>query len=474
MSPPFPPPPPTAVAGGSSTLAAPPAGPSASSVALVKPPGVPCPPFEYRHGRRWINTSSIYTAYPLPVDARELARQTLLHRLFYTIHGAHHCSPLPPDRQLRRILDLGCGTGLWCADMSDTVNKHNREVAARMGEVPVMVEMVGIDLVPVYTDMTGVRFTFMQHNFLGLPLPFDDGSFDFVLIRDGALAATSRDVMGGILDEMVRVLVPGGFYEIHTWDLVIRCLNPPTASSTSGTSSILSVSTSSTSSTTPPPFYPITSTTTLHTSTNPYTTLLNDRLVKTLSNLDLPPFPVTIVPPALTMIPHSTLVGSRKLALPLDEVTWENPNGGITTLTTGTTSSSSSHTSSSHPPHKGSFQRPPPPPRSRAGSQADGKSVRSAASTSDIAGAAITATDPIATSVLTPHARATRKIARMVYVGVVEALEPMIKRECGIDDEDWDRWWDEAKWDWFENGGWRNGECLEMGAWWGVKDLEGG
>ena len=64
---------------------------------------------------------------------------------------------------------------------------------------------------------------------------------------------------------------------------------------------------------------------------------------------------------------------------------------------------------------------------------------------------------------------ALRRTALMTTLRFIEALEPLLKAESGKRQDEWDRWWANLMHDLVENNGTFNGECLEVGAWWGRK-----
>jgi SAM-dependent methyltransferase len=117
-----------------------------------------------------------------------------LHRVLRSVMGATHLAPLVEPG---RILDVGCGTGLWAYDMCD--------------EYPEAC-VVGIDLRPCKPSAMS-NFRFVKANLLQ-GLPFVDGTFGFVhqrLLMSGVPMASWPAVVG----ELVRVARPGGWVELH-------------------------------------------------------------------------------------------------------------------------------------------------------------------------------------------------------------------------------------------------------------------
>lgn len=60
-------------------------------------------------------------------------------------------------------------------------------------------------------------------------------------------------------------------------------------------------------------------------------------------------------------------------------------------------------------------------------------------------------------------------MARMQVVGFMESLEGYLREYCELPNVDWDREGREMMGSFFGEGGVRDGECLEFGAWWGTK-----
>lgn len=74
--------------------------------------------YTYENGRRY----HAYHAgnYLLPNDEEEQERLDYLHHLFRLLTGGP-CfrAPLGENRVPQRVLDMGCGTGIWCIQVSD-------------------------------------------------------------------------------------------------------------------------------------------------------------------------------------------------------------------------------------------------------------------------------------------------------------------------------------------------------------------
>ncbi|OSD07516.1 hypothetical protein PYCCODRAFT_1463755 [Trametes coccinea BRFM310] len=108
-----------------------------------------------------------------------------------------------------RVLELGCGTGTWILN------------AAREWKDSLF---VGVDVVPLHPDLIQVgsfdlasRITWVQANFLER-LPFPNEEFDYVRIVRVA-RGVPEDKWDGLLEEVTRVMKPGGAFEMWEEDL---------------------------------------------------------------------------------------------------------------------------------------------------------------------------------------------------------------------------------------------------------------
>lgn len=73
--------------------------------------------YEYTHGRRYHSNKS--AAYGLPNDEEEQDRLDLQHSIFMlALDGRPHLAPLSKEKP-QNVLDVGCGTGIWCIDLAD-------------------------------------------------------------------------------------------------------------------------------------------------------------------------------------------------------------------------------------------------------------------------------------------------------------------------------------------------------------------
>ncbi|KAL1411442.1 hypothetical protein Q8F55_002398 [Vanrija albida] len=149
--------------------------------------GSDAPPAAYfiAGGRTYSNAAR---AYAFPVDQAEVVR---LDRLHYLLGGLLCRGPvggvLASPGLVRRVLDVGCGTGMWLHDM-----------AARFPHA----DCVGVDLLPLQHSSNRPNVTFMLLDApAGLDV-FPASSFDVVHIRQMIYAAH-------------RLLRPNGVVLVH-------------------------------------------------------------------------------------------------------------------------------------------------------------------------------------------------------------------------------------------------------------------
>jgi SAM-dependent methyltransferase len=102
-----------------------------------------------------------------------------------------------------RVLDLGCGTGVVCG------------LAAERGALP-----TGADVAPGMLGEARRRYpelSFVEAD--AVALPFDDGSFDACV---GGFVLNHLPAPEAAVDDLARVLAPGGSLALSLWDVPAR------------------------------------------------------------------------------------------------------------------------------------------------------------------------------------------------------------------------------------------------------------
>ncbi|KAL9548242.1 hypothetical protein MBANPS3_005769 [Mucor bainieri] len=195
--------------------------------------------FRWTKGRRF--TSSQNVPYPLPNDQTELDR----HRVqFYIVRWAferseicfqtsyqqllpsRHITPPPIKKRLFegiRVLDVGCGPGLWIMTRFSQVGHPIIDMAEDFTKS--RFEAVDICSLLPADQPTSDNFNLTCHNVTEAPLPFESGTFDYV---QQVMAAISYKVDDWplVLAELKRVTKSGGYVQLIEPDLYPQQLGP--------------------------------------------------------------------------------------------------------------------------------------------------------------------------------------------------------------------------------------------------------
>ncbi|KAK1767094.1 S-adenosyl-L-methionine-dependent methyltransferase [Phialemonium atrogriseum] len=91
--------------------------------------------------------------YMFPCDEEEKDRLDIFHKFFCVARrGELHTAPLLPDQAPHRILDLGCGTGIWAIDMAEKYYDNAAHVKGldltlmQPAEIPRNIEFAQMDV----------------------------------------------------------------------------------------------------------------------------------------------------------------------------------------------------------------------------------------------------------------------------------------------------------------------------------------
>lgn len=146
--------------------------------------------------------------YLLPADEEELKRLDYCHRMVQFIFGGkNYIGPVKeilntPSRHKRRILDLGCGGGLWAFEMAD--------------EFP-QAEVVGVDVAPIQPLDMPPNCEFELCDLAQPTLPYPSNHFDVIHAR---CISTAIIDYPALLREITRMLRPGGMILLVEMDHV--------------------------------------------------------------------------------------------------------------------------------------------------------------------------------------------------------------------------------------------------------------
>ena len=367
-------------------------------------------PFVFRQGRRYLREA---TSYPLPVDLAELHRQNLRTLLLIQVFGGPFCSTLsgPP----RKVLEIACGAGLWSSACHEYFKRQGHDVS-----------FTGIDIAPLAPDLKkqGVNWKFIQHDLRKPPLPFKDSEFDFIFVNDGMVVfAANPDNPVNPLTNLKKYLKPGGVVEIWESDFHIRCLLPePTHAPGIATEDLRHAKTTAT--------YTTSVSTPFTKAQNKFIQAYNLWLEAGFQKLGLTVAPCASLGFGLSAeAEQPENFGSRRIAIPFSATRWESDGQSNNTDKVTSLKAKGKESRKMSYPHK------------------------------------------VNNKPLTPDQDAVRRTALNVTIGLIESLEPLLKEESGMKQDEWYRWWSNMTTDLLEKEGTANGECLEVGAWWVRKSL---
>ncbi|KAK8062331.1 SAM binding domain-containing protein containing protein [Apiospora hydei] len=392
---------------------------SASNVSTsTKPSSTVGPkPLIIRNNRTYIQDPTL--TYPLPVDLAELHRQSLRTLLLFQLFGGPITSPAFSAKPPARVLEVGCGTGFWSMMCHRYFAQHGHGSISFTGID--IVPLCGSGLDPNSKPDKDMRWRFIQHDMRRTPWPVEAGEFDLVMVKDMSFATPSGRTYQNFMDEYLRVLRPGGVLEIWDADHTIRMLRPhaPTSQSKgtiaeepcdSPTDSDSDSDSDEDGSESDPDeedqvsrfgAYIITANTPLSTPLNPFLVEYNGWLSKALEKCTISSVPCTHTGPSLLQEDGLSDVRSKRLAVPLSEVRWEREGvGGVVTK------DGKSYIDSM----KGK------------GKMGDAKSIRGGGKS------------------LSQQQAAVRRTALETVVGMIQALEPLLRESSGKSQDEWDGW----------------------------------
>lgn len=370
-------------------------------------------PFISRNGHRYLRDVTL--PYPLPCDLAETHRQTLRTMLLLQVFNGPLCSPFFQTEPPMRVLEVACGSGYW----SEMCHRHFSKQGFKS------ISFTGIDIappaVPVETlENSHINWHFVQHDLRKVPLPFKDEEFCIVMVKDVSMVIPMTDMEQKLMDEYLRILKPGGTLEIWDGDHSLRMLLPSSQiianeeQDKTSDKTILNKNLKGK--------YLLTPETSFAVPKNPYLNEYNIWVSKLLGARNLSSMPCTTMLPLLIQESESLQdISSRRFAIPLGKVRWENECVG----------------------------------ESKADCECipEGKVKIHESNFSN------------ATQ------NALRRTALMTVIQMIESLEPLLREASGKDPDEWDYWMESMMSDLLQGNGASWGECLEVGAWWARKKM---
>lgn len=152
----------------------------------------------FENGRRYHKYREGENDYWGPNDEVQNDHLDIAHHMFLILLG--HRLHLAPIKDPKRVLDLGCGTGIWCMDMAD--------------EHPAA-EITGIDLSPIQPSFTPPNCKF-EIDDVTLPWTYTS-RFDFINIRS---LYGSIHSWPDLYTQIYHNLEPGGY--LHQLEMSIQ------------------------------------------------------------------------------------------------------------------------------------------------------------------------------------------------------------------------------------------------------------
>jgi SAM-dependent methyltransferase len=252
--------------------------------------------------------------YPLPCDLPEIHRQSLRTTMLLRVFGGPFCNPHLANRPPKRVLEIACGSGLWSGLC--------HEYFVRRGQPNVA--FVGIDFVSLAPDLRkqGMNWQFKRHDLRRPRLPFPDGYFDLVFIKDAGMCPSSPAQHAAGLEEPLRVLKSGGVLEVWDSDWVFRSLLPNPAPARK--SSVHAQETADLTAT-----YTFSAATPFTQAQNKYLVDYNYWVEKSFDRRKLTALPCATIGLAFNSeVDLLENVDSRRIAIPLGDLRWERDGQG--------------------------------------------------------------------------------------------------------------------------------------------------
>ncbi|CAG8638615.1 1426_t:CDS:2 [Cetraspora pellucida] len=169
--------------------------------------------FRFENGKRYHNVEN--STYFLPNDNDECDRLQLQHFIERYIWQDNFFAPVNHllNQEGTMVLDVGTGPGTWLLEMATNYPKS---------------KFIGIDISPVQPNTIKPKNAeFIEGNVLK-HLPFPDDTFNYVFQRFLNVGIPEKS-WPSVINELVRVLKPGGYIELLEVEVLFNKMGPATA-----------------------------------------------------------------------------------------------------------------------------------------------------------------------------------------------------------------------------------------------------
>lgn len=144
-----------------------------------------------------------HAPYILPNDNKEIDRLDMQHYIIKYLYNENYYDDNKEFCKNKLILDIGCGTGIWCLEMATDFPEIN---------------IVGIDIQDntMPKEIKPININFDKLNILDENLPLEKESFDYIHMQM-MVFAIPKNKWNIIINKIIYLLKPNGY--LHITDL---------------------------------------------------------------------------------------------------------------------------------------------------------------------------------------------------------------------------------------------------------------
>ncbi|RIB12227.1 S-adenosyl-L-methionine-dependent methyltransferase [Gigaspora rosea] len=168
--------------------------------------------FKIVDGRKYHNENN--SIYFLPSDNEEIDRLHLQHYMQKNIYQRNFFAPVEHllKQEGAKVLDVGTGAGSWLFEMAADYPKA---------------KFIGVDISPIHSSHIKPNNAEIIKGNVVERLPFDDNTFDYVFQRFLS-PGIPENKWPFVINELVRVVRPGGFLEVLDCEYKASTMGPAT------------------------------------------------------------------------------------------------------------------------------------------------------------------------------------------------------------------------------------------------------